>query len=185
MTGSLERKSLEELRVVVRCCAVARSAGLLVALGLIGGAFAGKARAQWADVPRMDANGDFQTTKVLGNKGYYQQMLWLVVDRDREGLNCRPADGGDPLVKLDFGGILLTRIEAADTNAITMRQGQPWLNVTLTRLASPVLDLRQGSDRRESYHCQVRANADLIAPINLSAVDELRRSGFAWYRSMD
>ena len=135
---------------------------------------------QWADVPRMDVNGDFQTTKVQGNRGYYQQMLWLVVDRDPEGLNCRPFDGGEPLVKLGYGGILMTQIEAAETNAITLRDGQPWLNVTLTRLSSSSLhrDLRRGAERSDPYHCQVRASADLIAPINLSAIEELRRSGF-------
>ena len=135
------------------------------------------AQAQWADVPRRDASGDFLTTRVQGNRGYYQQMYWLVVDRDAEGLNCRPLDGGEVLVKLDYGGIVMTRIHSADTNAITLREGLPWLNVTLTRLSSPLLDLRQGAERTGSYHCQVRAHSDFVAPINLSALDELRRCG--------
>ncbi len=149
-----------------------------LALVWVAGSCTTAAHAQWADVPRMDINGDFQTTKVQGNRGYYQQMLWLVVDRDPEGLNCRPFDGGESLVKLDYGGILRTQIKSEDHNAITMREGQPWLNVTLTRLSSPLLDLRQGAERSGLYHCQVRASADLIAPINNSAIDELRRSGF-------
>ncbi len=128
----------------------------------------------------MDVNGDFQTTKVQGNRGYYQQMFWLVVDRDPEGLNCRPFDGGEPLVKLGYGGILMTQIESAETNAITLRDRQPWLNVTLTRLSSSSLmrDLRRGAERSGPYHCRVRASADLIAPINLSVIEKLRRSGF-------
>ena len=103
------------------------SAGELLgwlALVWVGGSCTTAAQAQWADVPRMDVNGDFQTTKVQGNRGYYQQMLWLVVDRDPEGLNCRPFDGGEPLVKLGYGGILMTQIESAETNAITLRDGQ-------------------------------------------------------------
>ena len=163
------------------------SAGELLgwlALGWVGGSCTTAAQAQWADVPRMDVNGDFQTTKVQGNRGYYQQMLWLVVDRDPEGLNCRPFDGGEPLVKLGYGGILMTQIESAETNAITLRDGQPWLNVTLTRLSSRQLDLRQGAERSGPYHCQVRASADLIAPINLSAIEELRRSGFRGFNSL-
>ena len=135
------------------------------------------AQAQWADVPRMDASGDFLTTRVQGNRGYYQQMYWLVVDRDPEGLNCRPVDGGEVLVKLDYGGIVMTRIQSAEINAITLRDGLPWLNVTLTRMTSPVLDLRQGTERIGSYHCQVRAHADFVAPINLSALDEFHRRG--------
>ena len=150
--------------------------GVLV-LTSLGGMYTMSAQAQWADVPRRDASGDFLTTRVQGNRGYYQQMYWLVVDRDAEGLNCRPLDGGEVLVKLDYGGIVMTRIHSADTNAITLREGLPWLNVTLTRLSSPLMDLRQGAERTGSYHCQVRAHSDFVAPINLSALDELRRCG--------
>ena len=150
-----------------------------LALICFGGSYTSAALAQRADVPHMDVNGDFQTTKVQGNRGYYQQIFWLVVDRDPQGLNCRPFDGGESLVKLGYGGILMTHIKSAETNAITLRNGQPWLNVTLTRLATLQLDLRQGVDRRGPYHCQVRASADLIAPINLSAIEELPRSAFS------
>ena len=38
--------------------------------------------AQRADVVRPDANGNFLTTKVQGNRGEYHQMLWLVIDQD-------------------------------------------------------------------------------------------------------
>ena len=157
------------------------SAGKLLgwtALIWLGGSCTTAIQAQWADVPHMDANGDFQTTLVQGNRGYYQQIFWLVVDRDPAGLNCRPIHGGEPLVKLDYGGILMTQVKSAETNAISLREGLPWLKVTLTRLASPQLDLRKGAERRGPYHCQVRASADLIAPINSSAIDELRRMGF-------
>ena len=80
-------------------------------------------------------------------------------------------------MKLDYGGIVMTRIESAETNAITLREGLPWLNVTLTGLSSPLLDLRQGAERSGSYDCQVRAHSDFVSPINLSAIDELRRCG--------
>ena len=148
--------------------------GVLAVASFFGGCTT-SAQAQWADVPRRDASGDFLTTRVQGNRGYYQQMYWLVVDRDAEGLNCRPLDGGEVLVKLDYGGIVMTRIQSAETNAIILRDGLPWLNVTLTRMTSPVLDLRQGTERIGSSHCQVRAHADFVAPINLSALDELGR----------
>ena len=147
----------------------------VLALASFGGVFTTAAQGQWADVPRIDSAGDFLSTKVQGNRGYYQQKYWLVVDRDPEGLNCRPVGGGAALVKLDYGGIVMTRIESAETNSITLREGLPWLNVTLTRLSSPVLDLRSGAERIGSYHCQVRAHSDFVAPINLSAIDELRR----------
>ena len=150
--------------------------GVLAVASFFGGCTT-SAQAQWADVPRRDASGDFLTTRVQGNRGYYQQMYWLVVDPDPEGLNCRPVDGGEVLVKLDYGGIVMTRIQSAETNAITLRDGLPWLNVTLTRMTSPVLDLRQGKERIGSYHCQVRAHADFVAPINLSALDEFHRRG--------
>ena len=147
----------------------------VLALASFGVVFTTAAQAQWADVPRIDAAGDFLSTKVQGTRGYYQQKYWLVVDRDPEGLNCRPVGGGEALVKLDYGGIVMTRIESAETNAITLRDGLPWLNVTLSRLSSPVLDLRTGAERTSLYHCQVRAHSDFVAPINLSAIDELRR----------
>ena len=157
------------------------SAGKLLgwtALIWLGGSYTSAVQAQRADVPHMDVNGDFQTTLVQGNRGYYQQIFWLVVDRDPAGLNCRPINGGEPLVKLDYGGILMTQVKSVETNAISLREGLPWLEVTLNRLSSPQLDLRQGDDRRGPYHCQVRASADLIAPINPSAIDELRRISF-------
>ena len=148
---------------------------VVLALTSLGGVCTISAQAQWADVPRRDSSGEFLTTRVQGNRGNYQQMYWLVVDRDPEGLNCWPVNGGEVLVKLDYGGIVMTRIHSADTNAITLREGLPWLNVTLTRMSSPLLDLRQNMERMGSYHCQVRAHSDFVAPINLSALDELGR----------
>ena len=148
---------------------------VVLALASFGGMCTTTAQAQWADVPRTDSSGEFLTTRVQGNRGYYQQMYWLVVDRDPEGLNCWPVNGGEVLVKLDYGGIVMTRIHSADTNAITLREGLPWLNVTLTRMSSPLLDLRQDVERMGSYHCQVRAHSDFVAPINLSDLDELGR----------
>ena len=162
------------MALVVRGWLTRQLLGVL-AVASFGGVCTTSAQAQWADVPRRDASGDFLSSRVQGNRGYYQQMYWLVVDRDPEGLNCRPVGGGAALVKLDYGGIVMTRIESAETNSITLREGLPWLNVTLTRLSSPVLDLRSGAERIGSYHCQVRAHSDFVAPINLSAIDELRR----------
>ena len=174
LEASAARSSARSIALVFRCWLIRQLLGLL-ALASFGGVCTTSIQAQWADVPHRDASGDFLTTRVQGNRGFYQQKYWLVVDRDPEGLNCWPVDDGEALVKLDYGGIVMTRIESADTNAITLREGLPWLNVTLTRLSSPLLDLRQGAERIGSYHCQVRAHSDFVAPINLSAVDELRR----------
>lgn len=134
-----------------------------------------KVEAQTADVPRANANGDFFTTIVQGNRGTYSQVFWLVVDPDPNGLNCRAADGGDPLVILDYGSILKTSSEFDQTNAIKFYKGNPWLNVVITPLTFPKIDLRKGIERGRHFHCLVRASVDLIAPINQSAIDELHR----------
>ncbi|NET31764.1 MAG: hypothetical protein F6K19_07145 [Cyanothece sp. SIO1E1] len=43
--------------------------------------------AQVADVPQPNRSGDYTTAFVLGNRGYYTNPKWLVVDPDRNGLN--------------------------------------------------------------------------------------------------
>ena len=48
----------------------------VLAVASFGGVCTTSAQAQWADVPRRDASGDFLTTRVQGNRGYYQQMYW-------------------------------------------------------------------------------------------------------------
>ena len=68
------------------------------AIGVVGfgwgwGFKATAVQAQWADdVPRINANGDFLATKVQRNRGYYQQIHSLIVDRDPKGLNYRNVD---------------------------------------------------------------------------------------------
>ncbi len=136
------------------------------------------AMAQRADVVRPAANGNFLTTKVQGNRGEYHQMLWLVIDQDRNGLNCRSL-GGDavPLVSLDYGSILRTAIAQSQLNGIVFQDDQAWLPVDVGPRGTFVFDHRPLQARGEMLRCKVRANAALITPINPDAFDETAAPG--------
>ncbi|MEO0867644.1 MAG: hypothetical protein AAFY17_04180 [Cyanobacteria bacterium J06642_11] len=117
------------------------------------------AQAQMADVPRFDANGDFLSARVQGNRGTYPHRQWLVIEPDASGLNCRNANG-DVVVTLAYGAVIDSAFE--DGEAITQVNGRPWLKVTTS-----LMDVRQtANDFAVSYTCYVRANQRYIAPIN-------------------
>ncbi|MGB3612989.1 MAG: hypothetical protein WBA10_04280, partial [Elainellaceae cyanobacterium] len=88
----------------------------------------GVAQAQTADTPEFDANGDFHSTRVLGNRGFYQHRQWLVIDRDRDGLNCRDVSGS-VVVTLFYGAVVDSVLVNQSDNAIELANGRTWLKV--------------------------------------------------------
>ena len=117
------------------------------------------AQAQMADVPRFNADGDFPSARVQGNRGTYPHWQWLVVETDEAGLNCRNAYG-EIVVTLAYGAVV-DSVFAGD-EAIESVNGQPWL-----RVKASDMDLRNvASGRADSYTCYVRANTQYITPIN-------------------
>jgi len=136
----------------------------LRALALCSILFSYPAFAQRADVPEFDKDGNFRSTRVQGNRGFYQQLYWLVVDRDPNGLNCRKFTPNDnPEVSLSYGAVIKTDIYGRDDDAISIRNGQTWLRVQV--IEGFHYDHRT-TGRNEPYSCIVRANASFIAPIN-------------------
>lgn len=118
------------------------------------------AQAQMTDVPDFDANGDFQSARVRGNRGYYTHDQWLVVEPDDSGLNCRNANG-NVILTLAYGAIVDSNFDHSD--AIQLINGQPWLSVRVS-----AMDLRrQVADSFAAVQtCYVRANNQYIAPLN-------------------
>lgn len=126
--------------------------------------FADPAFGQRADVPTFDKKGNFHSTKVPGNRGSFQQLYWLVIDKDPKGLNCRARTANDkPEVSLSYGSIIQSDLTSRDDNAISIQNGQTWLRVKVTEGFQT--DYRKNRSR-SPYSCIVRANNSLIAPIN-------------------
>ena len=122
------------------------------------------ARAQIADVPLANANGDFISSRLPGNRSAYPQRQWLVVERDPAGLNCRD-QGGQVLALLAYGAVVDSDLKGDGTEAIVVMAGRPWLQL----LAHPFdlrQDLRPQGQRLYPVACRVRAHAALLAPIN-------------------
>lgn len=133
---------------------------MLLASFFCGLLIAPAAQAQMADVPDFDANGDFLSARVQGNRGTYPHWQWLVVETDEAGLNCRNANGA-VVVTLAYGAVVDSVFDTDD--AIDLVEGQPWLKVT----ANGVDLSRRVVDRTAvAYTCYVRANTRYIAPIN-------------------
>ena len=63
------------------------------------------AGAQIADVPLANADGDFLSTRLPGNRTAYPQRQWLVVERDPAGLNCRD-ERGQVVAVLAYGSVV-------------------------------------------------------------------------------
>ena len=42
-----------------------------------------------ADVPRVDEKVDFVGSRVMDHRVKHYQMLWIVIDREPKGQNCR------------------------------------------------------------------------------------------------
>jgi hypothetical protein len=129
------------------------SASLVLLLHLLF-SMVGAAYGQVKDVPNYDRAGDFRSTRVPGNRGPYQHLLWLVIDRDPKGLNCRDFRGS-VVASLTYGTVVRTSVNTINDDGIRLIDGEAWLKVT----ASP-------GDPRQRYVCYIRANAAYIAPIN-------------------
>ena len=131
---------------------------------------AGHARAQRAEPPFPDPAGNFNSSQTTGNRGLYEVRHWLVVEADPNGTNCRdPREGMRPLTKLFYGDLLETDtpVRGGLKQAVERHNDKPWLRIRLPnwRIASrksPGLST-----------CVVRANAQFIAPVNGSDLDEL------------
>lgn len=111
-------------------------------------------QAQVAEVPNPNGKGDFMTAKVLGNRGYYVNNKWLVVDFN-PGLNCRVTPNG-AIKSVLMPGSVISAIFSGSRDAIVLHQGNPWLKVNVQ---SPLISGTPGP-------CFVRANRQYIAPIN-------------------
>jgi len=127
------------------------------------------ALAQRAGVPEVDQAGNFRSSRVQGNRGFYQQVYWLVVDQDPSGLNCRLALSGKPDAVFQYGDIIRADHYEPGDDAISIRNGQAWLRV----VSKDTWRIRDLAARGQSdlVRCSVRANSSFIAPINL---DDLR-----------
>lgn len=114
------------------------------------------AQAQVAEVPTASQKGDFTTAKVLGNRGYFQNTKWLVVDSDR-GLNCRTTPNGAVKSVLMPGSVVTAVFSSQGQDAVVFSQGLPWLKVN-----PQVPEYASGTPGV----CYVRANIRYIAPIS-------------------
>lgn len=130
--------------------------------------------AQRADVPEVDKHSNFPSARVIGNRGFYYQTYWLVVDRDSAGLNCLSfTPEAQPQVSLKYGSIIMADMEGQWVDPVFALNGQTWLRVTVNRTVLQ-RDYRE-KERSIPIKCIVRANSAFIAPINQ---DDLRE--FAW-----
>ncbi|MEX0270511.1 hypothetical protein AB3R30_15310 [Leptolyngbyaceae cyanobacterium UHCC 1019] len=125
--------------------------------------FAAPTHAQVAEIPVANKAGDFTTARVLGNRGYYRNTHWLVVDPNGS-LNCRATPNGAVTTRLSSGWIVTAAFPAnKDGDAIVMGQSGPWLRVIAT---DPL-----GAGKLPA--CLVRANRRYIAPISLDYTNKV------------
>lgn len=98
-------------------------------------------------LPKPDRKGDYYN-------GQWRE--WLVVDRDRQGLNCRSGPGANyRLIKKFYNSTKIyvyTQGDENDTMIQRDRQGKPWLAVLPTGY-------------QYENPCFVRANSSFIQPI--------------------
>jgi hypothetical protein len=120
------------------------------------------ALAQRADVPAFDRNGNFPSSKVQGNRGFYQQRYWLVVDKDSRGFNCR--QGADSVTRFVYGDVLTAATPRNGDDAISVINGQSWLTVNY-QLSYKARNLT--NNPKKILQCKVLANTAFIAPINM------------------
>jgi len=133
------------------------------------------AGAQIADVPLANANGDFLSTRLPGNRTAYPQRQWVVVERDPAGLNCRD-ERGQVVALLAYGAVVDSDLKGDGTEAIVVMAGRPWLRL----LAHPFdlrQDLRPQAQRVHLVSCRVRANAAYLAPLNPDTLQPLGEQG--------
>jgi hypothetical protein len=140
---------------------------LIICLGL----YPAPLLAQRADAASFDRQGDFHSSRIRGNRGFYQQRYWLVVDPDRRGLNCRDHRG--PIARFAYGDVLIADGRFPSDNAITQVNGETYLRITSER--SYLLLDKNLSLSPKPFTCQVRASARFIAPINMDDFTLLKR----------
>ena len=127
--------------------------------------------AQRADSAAFDRQGDFHSSRIRGNRGFYQQRYWLVVDTDRRGLNCR--DQRRLVARFSYGDVLMADAPLPSSEAIAQIDGYTHL-----RIADERAYRRQDGDKisgDKRFTCLVRANVKYIAPINMDDFTTLKR----------
>ena len=137
---------------------------------------------QAAEVPRSAANGDYQSALLPGNRGMYLQDAWLVIDQDKNGLNCRHPDNHNVVVrKFDTGAIVKALgsfpvnfngyfyNDAIDSNLPP--SVEKWLIVS-TLTTNPGSG-NTPTDPQNPKVCVLRANRNFIAPINIDYLPRL------------
>jgi hypothetical protein len=127
--------------------------------------------AQRADSAAFDRQGDFLSSRIRGNRGFYQQRYWLVVDTDRRGLNCR--DQRRLVARFGYGDVLMADVPLVSGEAITQINGYTYLRIADERSYLRT-DGNKISDNKRST-CLVRANVKYIAPINMDDFTTLKR----------
>jgi hypothetical protein len=112
--------------------------------------------AQTARTPDPDANGNYTTAVLQGNRGNtYPNKKWLVVDPDPTYLNCRVRPNGEVRSRIPPG------------EAIVNQDGSFWLRIGGT---DPLIIPPIGGGSLGT--CFVRANRQFIAPINGESISE-------------
>jgi hypothetical protein len=97
----------------------------------------------------------------MGNRGYYRNTHWLVVDPSRS-LNCRATPNGAVSTTLSSGWIVTAAFPPnKDGDAIVMGESGAWLRVRATNPMGGKLPV-----------CLVRANSRYIAPISVDYMNE-------------
>ena len=127
--------------------------------------------AQRADSAAFDRQGDFHSSRIRGNRGFYQQRYWLVVDTDRKGLNCR--DQRRLVASFSYGDVLMADVPPTSDEAITQINGYTYLRIADERSFLRRVGNRISDDKR--FTCLVRANVKFIAPINMDDFTTLKR----------
>ena len=139
----------------------------------------GTVRAQVAEVPDAESNGDFNTAIVQGNRGFYTNDRWVVVAKSREDyLNCRESPNGEvhslilpgAVITAAFGcpGYLNNGLAANYANdAIVTHNGSPWLRVMAQDV--PLVFPVGQRDSTSPGECHVRASLQYITPVNNEA----------------
>jgi hypothetical protein len=128
------------------------------------------AQAQIAEVVRPDAQGDFATINIRGDRAIFQQRFWLVVDRDPRGLLCRDLHGR-AWIALRYGAVLELD-QAEQQSSQQLIQGKPYLRMAI-KPVDLLYDARfQG--RGQSSVCFVRANSAFLPPIHPDSLEQIR-----------
>jgi hypothetical protein len=157
---------------LVACKPRIASIFIRLSIALAFSTWASPALAQRADVPQADNAGNFRSSRVQGNRGFYQQLYWLVVDKDPAGLNCRLLHSSQPYAKFQYGDIIRAEHYEPGDDAISIHNGQTWLRV-ISQDTWRIRDLASRANNK-AVECIVRANSTFVAPINLDDLREIK-----------